>query len=40
MEPVIYAVASAVAIIVALLAGLPSARRATTVQPMTILRSE
>jgi putative ABC transport system permease protein len=40
MEPVIYAGASAIAVSVALLAGLPAARRATTVQPMVAIRSE
>ena len=40
MEPVIYAGASAIAITVALLAGLPAARRATSVQPMVAIRSE
>ena len=40
MEPVIYAGASAVAVSVALLAGLPAARRATSVQPMVAMRSE
>jgi hypothetical protein len=40
MEPVIYAGASAVAFSVALLAGLPAARRATTVPPMVAIRSE
>ena len=40
MEPVIYAVASAIAISVALLAGVPAARRATTVPPMMAIRSE
>lgn len=40
MEPVIYAIASAIAITVALLAGLPAARRATTVPPMVAIRSE
>jgi putative ABC transport system permease protein len=40
MEPVIYAGASAIAITVALLAGLPAARRATTVQPMVAIKSE
>lgn len=40
MEPVIYAGASLIAITVALLAGLPAARRATTVQPMVAMRSE
>jgi putative ABC transport system permease protein len=40
MEPLIYAGASAIAIAVALLAGLPAARRATSVQPMVAIRSE
>ena len=40
MEPVIYAGASAIAIAAALLAGLPAARRATTVQPMVAMRTE
>ena len=40
MEPVIYAVASAIAVSVALLAGLPAARRATSIQPMVAIRSE
>ena len=40
MEPVIYASASLVAIGFALLAGLPAARRATTVQPMVAIRAE
>ena len=40
MEPLIYAGASAIAISVALLAGLPAARRATTVQPMVAIKSE
>ena len=40
MEPVIYAGASAIAVAVALLAGLPAARRATSVQPMVAIRSE
>ena len=40
MEPLIYAGASAIAISVALLAGLPAARRATTVPPMVAIRSE
>jgi predicted permease len=40
MEPVIYAGASVIAIAVALLAGLPAARRATSVQPMVAIRSE
>ena len=40
MEPLIYAGASAVAFSVAILAGLPAARRATSVQPMVAMRSE
>jgi predicted permease len=40
MEPLIYAGASAIAVAVALLAGLPAARRATTVPPMVAIRSE
>ncbi len=40
MEPIIYAGAAAIAVLVALLAGLPAARRATTVQPMAAIRSE
>jgi predicted permease len=40
MEPLIYAVASAIAVTAALLAGVPAARRATSVQPMVAFRSE
>jgi predicted permease len=40
MEPLIYVLASAIAISVALLAGLPAARRATSVQPMVAIRTE
>ncbi|HXW07784.1 MAG TPA: ABC transporter permease [Vicinamibacterales bacterium] len=40
MEPLIYAIASTVAVTAALLAGLPAARRATAVQPMVAIRSE
>lgn len=40
MEPVICAAASAIAVAAALLAGLPAARRATTVQPMVAIRTE
>jgi putative ABC transport system permease protein len=40
MEPLIYAIASAIAVSVALLAGLPAARRATSIQPMVAMRSE
>ena len=40
MEPLIYALASTIAVLVALLAGLPAVRRATSVQPMVAIRSE
>lgn len=40
MEPLIYLGASAIAIAVALVAGLPAARRATTVQPMVAIKSQ
>ena len=40
MEPLIYAGAAAIAVAAALLAGLPAARRATTVPPMVAIRSE
>jgi predicted permease len=40
MEPVIYGAASAIAMAVALLAGLPAARRATSIQPNVALRAE
>jgi putative ABC transport system permease protein len=40
MEPVIYAGASILAVTAALLAGLPAARRATSIDPMAALRSE
>ena len=40
MEPLIYVLASAIAVSVALLAGLPAARRATAVQPMVAIRCE
>ena len=40
MEPVIYAGASILAVTVALLAGLPAARRATSIDPMAAIRSE
>ena len=40
MEPLIYVLASTIAVSVALLAGLPAARRATSVQPMVAMRSE
>jgi putative ABC transport system permease protein len=40
MEPLIYVLASTIAVSVALLAGFPAARRATSVQPMVAIRSE
>lgn len=40
MEPVIYAAASILTVTVALLAGLPAARRATSIDPMAAIRSE
>jgi putative ABC transport system permease protein len=40
MEPVVYAGASAIAIAAAILAGLPAARRATTVPPMVAIKAE
>jgi predicted permease len=40
MEPVIYVGASTIAVIAALLAGLPAARRATSVPPMVAIRAE
>ena len=40
MEPMIYVLASTIAVSVALLAGLPATRRATSVQPMVAIRSE
>jgi ABC-type antimicrobial peptide transport system permease subunit len=40
MEPLIYVLASTIAVAVALLAGLAAARRATSVQPMVAIRSE
>jgi len=36
----IYAGASAIAVTAAILAGLPAARRATSVQPMVAIRTE
>ena len=38
--PLVYIVAAAIAVFVALLAALPSARRAASVQPMVAMRSE
>jgi predicted permease len=40
VEPLAYIVAAAIAIAVALVAGLPSARRAASVQPIVAMRSE
>jgi predicted permease len=40
VEPLIYVAAASVAVVVALLAGLPAARRAASVQPMLAMRSE
>jgi len=40
VEPLAYIVGAAIAVVAALLAGLPSARRAASVQPMVAMRSE
>jgi predicted permease len=40
VEPLVYALAAATAFVVALLAGIPSARRAAAVQPMVAMRAE
>ena len=40
MEPLICALGVAIAVSVALLAGLPAARRAASVEPMVAMRSE
>jgi ABC-type antimicrobial peptide transport system permease subunit len=40
VEPLVYTVAAAIALFVALLASLPSARRAASVQPIAAMRSE
>jgi predicted permease len=40
VEPVVYLFSTAIAVAVALVAGLPSARRAASVQPMVAMRSE
>jgi len=40
VEPLIYAAAAAVTLAVSLLAGLPAARRAASIQPMVAMRSE
>jgi predicted permease len=39
-EPLAYSVGAAIAIVVALLAGLPAARRAATVEPVSAMKSE
>ena len=40
VEPLVYSIAAGTAFLVALLAGIPSARRAAAVQPMVAMRSE
>ena len=40
VEPLVYSIAAATAFLVAVLAGIPSARRAAAVQPMLAMRSE
>jgi ABC-type antimicrobial peptide transport system permease subunit len=40
VEPLVYAVAVAITILVALVAGLPAARRAASVEPIVAMRSE
>jgi hypothetical protein len=40
VEPLIYMIAAAIAVVVALVAGLPAARRAASVEPMVAMRSE
>ena len=40
VEPLVYAVAAATSFLVAVLAGIPSARRAAAVQPMAAMRTE
>jgi ABC-type antimicrobial peptide transport system permease subunit len=40
IEPLVYSVAAGTAFCVAVLAGIPSARRAAAVQPMVAMRSE
>ena len=39
-EPLVYSIAAAAAFLVAVLAGLPSARRAAAVQPIVAMRAE
>ena len=40
VEPLVYSLAAATAFVVAVLAGIPSARRAAAVQPIVAIRSE
>jgi ABC-type antimicrobial peptide transport system permease subunit len=40
VEPLVYSLAAATAFLVAVLAGLPSARRAAAVQPIVAIRAE
>ena len=40
VEPLVYSLAAATAVVVAVLAGVPSARRAAAVQPIVATRSE
>lgn len=40
VEPLVYTVSAAIAFLVAVLAGVPSARRAAAIQPMVAMRSE
>lgn len=40
VEPLVYSFAAAIAFLVAVLAGIPSARRAAAVQPMAAIRAE
>jgi ABC-type antimicrobial peptide transport system permease subunit len=40
VEPLIYTLAAAIVVVVALVAGLPPARRAASVEPMVAFRSE
>jgi ABC-type antimicrobial peptide transport system permease subunit len=40
VEPLVYSVAAATTFLVAVIAGIPSARRAAAIQPMVAMRSE
>ena len=40
VEPLVYTIAAATAFLVAVLAGIPSARRAAAIQPMVAMRTE